>query len=100
MRRTGALLASLLLLLVAVGLLRSWGGAADRAAMLPGALGDLPIVPSEGVGTAALSLGLLLLGSFVLGELVALAGLPRVSGALLFGLLAGPELHALSLIHI
>jgi hypothetical protein len=94
MRRTSALLASLLLLLVAVGLLRSWGGAADRAAMLPGALGDLPIVPSEGVGTAALSLGLLLIGSFVLGELVALAGLPRVSGALLLGLLTGPELHA------
>ena len=93
MRRALALVASLSLLLLAVGLLRAWGGTAGTA-MLPGALGDLPLVPAPGVGTAALSLGLLLVGSFVLGELAAMVGLPRVSGALVFGLVTGPELHA------
>ena len=94
MRRALALVASLLLLVVAVGLLRAWGGAEDGGFMLPGVLGDLPRMPAPGVGTAALSLGLLLVGSFVLGELAALVGLPRVSGALLFGIFTGPQLHA------
>jgi Kef-type K+ transport system membrane component KefB len=94
MRRALALIGSLMLLIVAVGLLRAWGDAGDAGSMLPGTLGDLPRIPVPGVGTAALSLGLLLVGSFVLGELAAMIGLPRVSGALLFGLLTGPQLHA------
>ena len=94
MRRAIGLIASLLLLVLAVGLLRAWGGDEEATLMTPGVLGDLPRLPVPGVGTAALALGLLLVGSLVLGEITALAGLPRVSGALLFGLLTGPNLHA------
>jgi Kef-type K+ transport system membrane component KefB len=94
MRRALTLAFSLAMLLLAVGLLRHWSEAADRITSVPGALGDLPLMPPSGVATAALSLGLLLVGSFLVGELAALAGIPRVSGALVFGMLAGPELHA------
>jgi Kef-type K+ transport system membrane component KefB len=93
-RRAIGLIASLLLLVLAVGLLRAWGGDEEATLMTPGVLGDLPRLPVPGVGTAALALGLLLVGSLVLGEITALAGLPRVSGALLFGMLTGPNLHA------
>ena len=80
MKRAFTLLACLALTMGAVWMLRAWAGGAS--------------VQPWGVGTAALSLGLLLVGSFLLGETLSLAGLPRVSGALLFGMLAGPELHA------
>jgi Kef-type K+ transport system membrane component KefB len=93
-RRALTLLLSLLALLVAVGALRAWTGGPGTMAGTPGLLGDAPPTSPPGVATAALSLGLLLLGSFLLGELASLAGLPRVSGALVFGVLAGPELHA------
>ena len=79
MKRAFTLLACLALTMGAVWMLRAWAGGAS--------------VQPWGVGTAALSLGLLLVGSFLLGETLSLAGLPRVSGALLFGMLAGPELH-------
>ena len=94
MKRVLTLVASLVALLAAVGMLRVWTGGDDPMTRLPGPLGDVPLLPPPGVATAALSLGLLLLGSFLAGELCALAGLPRVSGALLFGIVAGPELHA------
>jgi Kef-type K+ transport system membrane component KefB len=93
MKRLATLAFSLLLLLVAVSLLRHWTAGADGRPMLPGLLGELPLPAPAGVTTAALSLGLLLLGAFLLGEMLAMANLPRVSGALLFGVLAGPELH-------
>ena len=94
MNRALTLLGSLLALVVAVGLLRHWTTGTAAMSAAPGALGDVPASLPPGVATAALSLGLLLLGSFLLGELASLGGLPRVSGALVFGILAGPELHA------
>ena len=93
MRRALTLLGTLALLLGAVATLRAWGAGSLGGTLMPDALGSLPALPPGGVATAALSLGLLLLGSFLLGELLALAGLPRVSGALVFGLLVGPEMH-------
>ena len=92
MRRAATLLGTIVLLVASVGALRAWS-TGTIGSMSPGPLGSLPALPPGGVATAALSLGLLLLGSFLLGELLALAGLPRLSGALLFGLLVGPELH-------
>jgi Kef-type K+ transport system membrane component KefB len=94
MNRALTLLGSLVALVIAVGVLRHWTAGTEAPSAAPGVLGDVPASMPAGVSTAALSLGLLLLGSFLLGELAALAGLPRVSGALVFGILAGPELHA------
>lgn len=93
MKRLLTLGPSLLLLLVAVSLLRAWTLGDAGQSLQPGILGDLPRAIPPGVATAALALGLLLLGSFLLGEILSLIGLPRVSGALLFGLLVGPQLH-------
>lgn len=94
MRRLLSLIAGVLVLLAAVALLRTWIAMEAGTPTMPGPFGDLPVAPPPGLGTAALALGLLLLGAFLAGEIAMVAGLPRVSGALLWGVLVGPELHA------
>lgn len=61
--------------------------------------GDLGAIGAEGDGDVGralngvtLALGFLLLGAWLLGEIVGRFGLPRVVGYLLFGVLAGPGL--------
>jgi len=49
----------------------------------------------EGLRGATAGLGLLLLGSYLFGRLSKLAGLPKLSGYLLFGMLVGPSALAM-----
>ncbi len=68
-------------------------------AVEPFLVGDLSALGAGGdadtgraLNGVTLSLGFLLLGSWLLGEIVAPFGLPRVVGYLVFGVLAGPGL--------
>jgi Kef-type K+ transport system membrane component KefB len=88
-RRTFVLLAVLALLATLVFVAH---------ALEPTLAGDVSAIGADGedLGRAlngvTLSLGFLLLGSWLLGEVVGRFGLPRVVGYLLFGVLAGPGL--------
>jgi Kef-type K+ transport system membrane component KefB len=93
MRRLLSLLAGTLVLLTAVALLRTWIAAEAGTIAMRGPFDDLAVTPPAGLATSALALGLLLLGALLAGEIAMLAGLPRVSGALVWGILVGPPLH-------
>jgi Kef-type K+ transport system membrane component KefB len=94
MRRPLSLLAGMLVLLVAVALMRTWIAVDADTIARPGPFDELPAMPPAGLATSSLALGLLLLGALLAGEMATLARLPRVSGALVWGILVGPELHA------
>jgi len=85
-----------LVLLAVLGLLATLVFVAH--ALEPTLAGDVTAIGADGedLGRAlngvTLSLGFLLLGSWLLGEIVGRFGLPRVVGYLLFGVLAGPGL--------
>lgn len=81
-----AMLAALLGLAAAVGSLPDPAGI-DRTS----ALGDAVSAPPRGLRDLALGLGLLVLGAWIFGEVLATVRLPRICGYLLFGVLVGPE---------
>ncbi|TVQ31888.1 MAG: hypothetical protein EA376_07835 [Phycisphaeraceae bacterium] len=59
------------------------------------ALGDVASELPPGLMGSGTSLGLLLLGSWLFGRLFKAAGLPKISGYLVFGLIVGPSALAM-----
>ncbi|MCE9619329.1 MAG: cation:proton antiporter [Planctomycetes bacterium] len=90
MKRVLALSATLLATVVAVGLLRLSLAHPPVAVPAGNALSQAAPPPDEALYTI-LALGLLVLGGFLAGEIVATFRLPRVTAYLLFGILAGPS---------
>jgi len=91
MRRFLTLLAALVAFVATVGLVRQAGTADTPTDFLRGLFGDV-IAFDRNELAIGLSLGFTLIGGWLAGELAKVAGLPRVSGYLLFGLAFGPSL--------
>lgn len=87
MRRALAVSAALGLLVAIVTVIRG-AGSGEESFVLRGLLGDFIELDRRSLAIG-LSLGFTLVGGWLAGELVATAGLPRVSGYLVFGLLFG-----------
>jgi len=83
-------------LLIFVHLVRALAGMSGAGeGPFTDALGDVaPALPPGLMGSGA-SLGLLLLGSWLFGRLFKAAGLPKISGFLVFGLIVGPSVLAM-----
>jgi len=58
-------------------------------------VGSLPAAPQAPVLSGSLALGVLLLGGYLAGQLAVELRLPKLSGYMIFGLVAGPELGQL-----
>ncbi|MCA9283618.1 MAG: cation:proton antiporter [Phycisphaerales bacterium] len=94
MRTVLGLLLSLVMLVTIVAIVRD----REHASLLPDArdaIGELVRVPPAGLVGTTTSAAFLLLGAWLLGELLARIRLPRVSGYLLFGIAVGPQLSAM-----
>jgi Kef-type K+ transport system membrane component KefB len=87
MRRALAVSAALGLLVAIVTVVRG-AGSGEESFVLRGLLGDFIELDRRSLAIG-LSLGFTLVGGWLAGELVATAGLPRLSGYLVFGLVFG-----------
>jgi Kef-type K+ transport system membrane component KefB len=92
MRRRATLLAALLAVVVSAGLLRAAMTPATAGAAHRDEPGTAITAPLDAAPDTILSLGLLVLGGFLAGELVASLKLPRVTAYLCFGVLVGPSM--------
>lgn len=89
--RGGRMIVALLAVIALAWLSARWTGA-QPAPESPGldAVGRAVEAPADGLLGAGAAVGVLLLGSWMLGRLVKPLGLPMVTGYLLFGVLVGP----------
>lgn len=94
MKNALGLLASLLVLVCIVALVRSMQEA-PLAQGVTDAVGAVVRVAPSGLVGATMSAAFLLLGAWLTGELMARIRLPRVSGYLIFGIAVGPNLAAM-----
>ncbi len=91
MKRPLIIFLTLLATILAVMALRKFQSGLETVAVVD-VLGQLGTPNHIGVQFAALSIGLLVLGGFLAGELASTIALPRVTAYLLFGILVGPSL--------
>ncbi len=91
MKRALTLVLTLLATICAVGALR-WSHVDMENVRTIDVFGNFSLQIPPGLHYAALSMGLLVMGGFLAGELAASIALPRVTAYLLFGILVGPSL--------
>ena len=91
MKRALTLVLTLLATICAVGALRLSHVDMENVRTID-VFGNFSLQIPPGLHYAALSMGLLVLGGFLAGELAASIALPRVTAYLLFGILVGPSL--------
>ncbi len=97
MKPIGRLVFAWLVLLATIGIVRWIAGTfgSDAPGVITDALGQPFISPPVGLVGSTAGLGLLLLGAWLTGRIFRNIGLPMITGYLLFGVLVGPNLHAL-----
>jgi len=93
MKRTLTLILTLLATICAVAALRMSHVNLENIRTLD-VFGELSLQIPPGLHYAALSMGLLVMGGFLAGELAASIALPRVTAYLFFGIAVGPSLAA------
>ena len=93
MKRTLTLILTLLATICAVAALRMSHVNLENVRTLD-VFGELSLQIPPGLHYAALSMGLLVMGGFLAGELAASIALPRVTAYLFFGIAVGPSLAA------
>ena len=93
MKRTLTLILTLLATICAVAALRLSHVNLENIRTLD-VFGELSLQIPPGLHYAALSMGLLVMGGFLAGELAASIALPRVTAYLFFGIAVGPSLAA------
>ena len=91
MKRALTLVLTLLATICAVGALRLSHVDMENVRTID-VFGNFSLQIPPGLHYAALSMGLLVMGGFLAGELAASIALPRVTAYLLFGILVGPSL--------
>ena len=91
MKRALTLVLTLLATICAVGALRLSHVDMENVRTID-VFGNFSLQIPPGLHYAALSMGLLVMGGFLAGELAASIALPRVTAYLLFGIVVGPSL--------